>query len=367
KKIAVAGGAPRTLADVTSSFGATWISDHTIAFVPLGSVIQQVSDEGGEPVRLTKMLPGELEHAWPGHLPGGGIFFAASTVKDRFISVQALDTGARKDFKGQLGTMPRYVTSGHLVYDQGGTLMAVPFDLRTLEVSRAKPAVPVVKGIWQGRDFGTKFTVSANGSLAYVPGQAQAPLNRLVWVSRTGAVSPLNAPLRFYYQPTGSPDGQRAVSDVLDESIQVWMLDLDRGTSAPFTFDGSNRHGVWTRDSTRVIFQSDRDGTQRLYWQSANGSGHPEPLMRESQPASDGVFNMPYSVAADGTLSYVHLVPTKNAQFLAMQLPSTSPYTGTPTVRQFMESGGAADGAPQLSPDGRWVAYAADESGRGRE
>jgi hypothetical protein len=193
------------------------------------------------------------------------------------------------------------------------------------------------------------------------------PLNRLVWVSRTGAVSPLNAPSRFYYQPRVSPDGHSAVTDVLDQSIQVWMFDLDRGTSAPFTFEGSNRHGVWTRDSTRVIFQSNRDGTQRLVWQAANGKGEAEPLMKESEAASDGVFNVPYSVAADGTLSYVHLVPTRNAQFLAMQLPATSPFTGTPAVRQFMESEGAADGAPQLSPDGHWVAYAADESGRGRE
>ena len=129
KKIAVAGGAPRTLADVTNSFGATWIADHTIAFVPLGSAIQQIPDEGGEPVHLTTMLPGEVVHAWPGRLPGGrGVLFAASTAKDLFISAQPLGTGDRKDFKGQFGMMPRYVMSGHMVYGQNGTLMAVPFE-----------------------------------------------------------------------------------------------------------------------------------------------------------------------------------------------------------------------------------------------
>ena len=188
KKVAVAGGAPQTLADVTNSFGATWISDHTIAFVPLGSSIQQVADEGGEAVRLTRMLPGEVTQWWPARLPGGGVLFGASTAKDQFIAAQP--PGAdRKDFKGQLGTMPRYLASGHLVYAQGGTLMAVPFDARALEVSRTKPAIPVVKGIWHGVDPGTQFAVSTNGSLAYAQGHAAVPLHRLVWVSRTGTYS----------------------------------------------------------------------------------------------------------------------------------------------------------------------------------
>jgi eukaryotic-like serine/threonine-protein kinase len=367
KKIAVTGGAPQTLADVTSWLGAAWISDHTIAFVPVGSGIQQIPDDGGEAVRLTTMLPGEVQQSWPAPLPSGGVLFGTSNAKEHFIAVEARGTGNRKDFKGQLGSRPRYLASGHLIYAQDGNLMAVPFDLRTQEVSRAKPAIPVVKGIWQGRDRNTQFSVSADGSLAYVKGQTEAWLNRLVWVSRTGVVSPVNGPAHFYYQPRIAPDGRHAVTDVLENGlIQVWMTDLDRGTSSPFTFEGSNRHGVWTHDSTRVIFQSDRDGTQRLYWQAANGAGQPEPLMKESQAASEGVFNIPYSVDASGILSYVHLVPTRNAQFLALQLPVGTPQGATPPVQQFLESG-AADGAPQLSPDGRWVAYASDESGRGRE
>jgi serine/threonine-protein kinase len=366
KKVAVAGGVPQTLTDVTNSFGAGWISDHAIAFVPLGSAIQQVADEGGESVRLTKMLPGEVSHAWPERLPGGGVLFATTTAKDQFISALRLNSGDRKDFKGQLGTMPRYLPSGHLIYEQYGNLMAVPFDLRTLEVSGAKPAIPVVKGIWWGRDFKRQFSVSAGGSLAYVKGRPPAPLNRLVWVSRSGVVSPLSAPAHVHYQPRVSPDGHRAVADVLDtEATQVWMIDLDRGTSAPFTVDGNNRHGIWTRDSAHVIFQGNRDGTQRVYWQPTDGRGQPEPLMKEMQPASDGVFNVPYSIAADGTLVYVHLLPTNNAQFLAMRLPPAPP-AGEPAVHQFLESN-TADGGPQLSVDGRWVAYASDESGRGRE
>src|SRR5262249_49902003 len=117
-----------------------------------------------------------------------------------------------------------------------------------------------------------------------------------------------------------------------------------------------------------VVFQSDRDGAQRLYRQRADGVGQPEPLMRESQAASDGVFNIAYSVSADDVLSYVRLVPMKNAQFLWLRLP---PDTGgaqsrDQRVHEFLESS-AADGAPQLSPDGHWVVYASDESERGRE
>ncbi len=370
KKVAVRGGEPQNLTDVTNSFGGSWAGNHTIAFVPLASAIQQVSDAGGTPAPLTQMLPGETIHAWPARFPDG-VLFTASSAKGLAIAFKPLGAGERRDvIKGQGGSMPSYARSGHLVYAQNGTLMALPFDLRQLQVASDAPAVPVLKGVWQSTGL-AQFSLSENGSLAYVAGPTVVPRNRLVWVARSGVVQPLNAPERVYYQPRLSPDGHKVVIDLVDAPrIQIGLYEIELEVLAPFTFEGSNRHGVWTQDSKYIIFQSNRDGTQRIYWQPADGSGRPEPLMSETLPASDGVFNIPYSVSAGRVLTYVKLFPTNNAQFWSLLLPAASAGATSPTTngngQQFLEAT-TADGAPELSPDGHWLAYASDESGDGRQ
>src|SRR4029450_12363420 len=133
KKVAVRGGEPQSLTDVTNSSGGSWVGDHAIAFVPLASAIQQVSDAGGTPAPLTQMLPGETIHAWPARFPGG-VLFTAWSAKGQAIAFKPLGAGERRDvIKGQGGSMPCYVPSGHLVYAQNGTLMALPFDQRRLQ------------------------------------------------------------------------------------------------------------------------------------------------------------------------------------------------------------------------------------------
>ena len=171
-----------------------------------------MSDAGGTPQPLTRLEKGEISHRWPEFLPGGkAVLFAAGTTAANWtnaqVAVQSVGTGERRNLI-QGGTHPRYAPSGHLVYAQGGSLMAVPFDPQRLAVTGA--AVPVVEGVLQSPVTGAaQYSFSATGSLVYVPGGVQATQRRLVWVSRNGAEQPLAAPAHAYQIPRLSPDGRR--------------------------------------------------------------------------------------------------------------------------------------------------------------
>ena len=361
QKVPVSGGAPHVLADVTNSNGAAWTGAHTIAFAPLASPVQEVSDQGGTPTSLTRMEPGETLQGQPRRLPDeAGVLFGALTAKDQVIALQ-LPGGSRKDLvRGRLGGMPQYSPSGHLVFVQGDTLMALPFDLAQRAVKNTAPPVPVARGVLQ-------FALSLDGTLAYIQGRPDSSPRRLVWVSRGGVVEPLNAPPGGLYQPRLSPDGRRVALDIFDDAgrKQVGVYDIARDTLAPFTFDGLSRHPIWTRDSRYLLFQSSRDGTQRIYRQPSDGSGEPLPVTEETLPASAGVFNIPYSVSSDGVLTYTKLFPTRTAQVWVSH-PTGTPGVPGGNAHQFLETD-SGDGAPQLSPDGRWLAYASAQAGRGRQ
>jgi eukaryotic-like serine/threonine-protein kinase len=153
KKVYVTGGVALSLGDAAFPNGASWGSLGIIAFTSSNvSVLQQVPDAGGTPQPLTRFGKGEFTHRWPEFLPGGNavLFSAASTTNfwtdEQQVAVQSLVSGERRNlFPG--ATQPRYAPSGHLIFAQGGNLIAVPFDALRLEVTGA--AVPVVEGVLQ--------------------------------------------------------------------------------------------------------------------------------------------------------------------------------------------------------------------------
>ena len=176
------------------------------------SALMQVPDAGGTPQPLTHLGKRESTHRWPEYLPGGKavLFAAASTTTnstDAQVAVQSVGTGERRNLV-QGGMNPRYAPSGHLVYAQGGSLMAVPFDPRRLTVTGT--AVPVVESVLQFPFSGdAQYSISATGSLIYVAGGIQSSQSKLVWVNRSGAEQPLTAPTHAYLSPRVSPDGKR--------------------------------------------------------------------------------------------------------------------------------------------------------------
>jgi eukaryotic-like serine/threonine-protein kinase len=356
KKVSASGGAALTLGSATTRpCGASWSSHGMIAFAPRpSSALQQVSDARGTPQPLTHLDKRETSHRWPEFLPGGnGVLFAADGGGGDWgnaqVEVQPVGTAQRSLIQG--GMQPRFAASGHLIYAQGGSLMAVPFDRQRLEVTGA--AVPVVEGVLQSVSTGAvQYSVSASGSLAYVPGGIQTTLFRLLWVSRDGAEQPVAAPAHNYGLPRLSPDGKRAAVMIGEQGVQVWLYDFARDTLTRLTFEGPiNAAPVWTPDGKRIAFTSTKEGPGNIFWQMGDGSGGLEQL------TTSKFAQIPRSWSPDGQLlTFVELNPTTGRDIWVLRM---SDHKAQPFLRtQFNET------APQFSPDGRWLAYISDESGR---
>jgi len=356
KKVSVNGGTALTLGDAPFPFGASWGSQGIIAFAPsVGSALQQVLETGGAPQPLTHLEKGEANQRWPEFLPSGKalLFTAAPTNaiwNNAQVAVQSLETGERRNLI-QGATHPLYVPSGHLLYAQGGSLMAVPFDPQRLKVTGT--AVPVLESVLQSPSTGAaQYSFSAAGSLVYVPGGLQSAQRKLVWVTRDGAEQPIAAPVRGYVSPRLSPDGRQVSVGVTEQETQVWLFDLSRETLTRFTFEGNqNLNGVWAPDGKRVAIQSNREGPLNIFWQQADGSGGLERLT-----ASE--FNdFPMSWSPDGQLLvFVEISPTTGYDIWVLRL---SDHKAQPFLRtSFNES------VPRFSPDGHWLAYISNETGR---
>jgi len=359
KKVPVIGGTALTLCDIEIQFsqGGSWGADGTI-IVPLSNAgLSRVSAAGGKPELLTKPDPkkGETSHRWPQILPGGqAVIFTAGrfgSFDDGRITLFSLKTGEQRVLLEGAG-QARYVPTngpesraGHLVYWRAGSLFAVPFNLKTLQV--AGQAAPILEGVAGSSSAGVAdFSFSETGALVYAPGVTQTARSRpMVWVDRQGKAEPIPAPQHLYNYPHLSPDGQRIAVGAID----VWVYDLARGTLTRLTFQGINRFPVWTPDGKRVTFLSSVQGKQSTAWTSADGSGAAETL------ASVAQGGVPWSWSPDGKL-LLYSAGARGARNVWVL-----PLEGQRKPAPFIETQFNVDDA-QFSPDGRWVAYTSNES-----
>jgi Tol biopolymer transport system component/predicted Ser/Thr protein kinase len=364
KKVSVSGGAALTLANAALPRGASWGSQGNIAFVPTTvGALQQVLEAGGTPQPLTRFEKGEISQRWPEFLPGGkAVLFAAGPSAINFtiaqVAVQSVGTGERRNLV-RAGMNPRYSPSGHLVYAQGGSLMAVPFDLQRLAVIGT--AVPVVEGVLQSPSSGdAQYSFSATGSLVYISGGVQSAQSKLVWVSRNGAEQPVAAPAHTYVGPRLSPDGRRVAVTITEQESQTWLYDLSRETLTRFTFEGNyNLNPIWTPDGKRIAFESNKEGPPNLFWQLADGSGGLERLNTSEY------IQVPSSWSPDGQLLAFHEVnPSTQRDIWVLRLGDPSTGSGQVHKAQPFLRTQFNEGSPQFSPNGRWLAYVSDESGR---
>jgi serine/threonine-protein kinase len=351
RKVPIAGGRPQTLCAARGLLGASWGSTNSIVFASAGaSSLRQVSADGGLPVALTVLRAGrgEIVQRTPQVLPGAkAVLFSevgGTTVAEGQIVVQSLESGARKALGP--GDHPRYVSSGHLIFTHGATLLAAPFDLVRQEMTGK--SVPILDGIV--RTPAAQFSVSDTGSLIYAPGGNQLTAHALVWVDRDGREEPLPTPLRSFSKPRLSPDG-RQIAVVVDNR-QIWSYDLSRAIMAPLTAaDAQTNFPVWAPDGSRLAFSSSQEGALSMFWMPADGSGSAERL------TTSLLFQDPSSFSPDGRLLvFVELDPA-NAQDIWV-LPLDSPRKPRPLLTTRYVEGG-----PMLSPDGQWLAFVSNESG----
>ena len=362
KRVSVAGGVPATVCDAALLFGAHWAPDNTIVFcsgVSLG--LSRVSAEGGRPEVLTvpDKAKEEDNHRLPHCLPDGrGVLF---TVMRHWFDLQPrlalldLETGKWRVLIEDAAD-GRYVRTGHLVFLRQGMLMGIAFDLDRLEVKGQ--AVPAVANVMQALNitgFGAntaagQYGVSDSGWLVHVPGGILPDSeNSLVRVDQKGDVQPVADFTDPFFSPRFSPDGQRIAYCTYGRENHVSIYDINRGTASRLTRDGLANWVAWTPDGKRLVFAWNKSGQSNLYWQPADGSSPMERLTT----SENGHF--PGSFTHDGsTLAFVETRLETGRDILLLDIKSRR-------VTPFLNSK-AAEGWPEISPDGRWLAYASNEN-----
>ena len=362
KKTPLAGGAPTPLADAPEGRGGSWSASGDIVFAPdEASSLSVVSDAGGTPRALTKLDygSGEDAHRWPQVLPGGraAIFSVYAWSRETaYIAMVDLASGATRTVQ-ENANFARYVpagpgaASGHLVFAREGALVASPFD--PAGAAGAGAATVVVEGVRDGQ-----FDISPTGTLVYAPGTGVAPGYSLVWVDRTGAARPINDLPRGYEDLHLSPDGRRVALTVEEDGPEspahVWLADTGRGTLTRFTFEGFSRDPVWRPDGQAIAFGSKRgEGEYGIYVKRLDGRSAAELLWASPIP----IWPDPGSWTPDGRT----LVFTTKGRDTGSDLWTVS--AGDHSAKAWLQSPANED-AGRLSPDGRWLAYNSDESGR---
>ena len=372
KKYPLAGGPPTTICDCPQPFGASWASNGTIVFAcEPTSGLWRVSDSGGEPEQITELdeEAGEVSHRLPHVLPGGkALLFTVLRSSATYVEqsgveivVQSLETEERKVLI-EGGSDPRYVPSGHLVFARDATLWAAAFDLEGLAL--IGPEAPVLEGVSQAlytlaaaNDTGAaQFAFSNSGSLAYVGGLVFPESKReFVWVGRDGeeeedlvSVEPAR-----YHRPRLSPDGTRIAYDTSHKKKQIWTYDLERHTRTLQTLEGLNSTPIWSPDGTALAFSSRRKGPENLFLKAVDSVSEAEHLIPSPNDQTPG------SWSPDGKeLAYVEIKPDTvwdiDIWILPMDSRAARPFAQTRFREMF----------PEFSPDGRWLAYVSDESGR---
>jgi Tol biopolymer transport system component/predicted Ser/Thr protein kinase len=359
KKVAVSGGPPQTLCDIPRYFaGGAWSRDGVIIFGSFGYGLRRLSESGGTPSPLTVPDPSHgSTHESPSFLPDGRHFiYSVQSAEHSGIYLGSLQASLdRQSSKLLISTTADalYAPSddpaiGYLLFPSETSLLAQPFDNRRMEL--AGEAVPIAEGF--GIERRGNFSASENGVLVYRTG-SRFPVTQLQWFDRTGKMlGGVGEPGR-YDSVTLSPDGTKAaVAHASGGSLDIWIDELVHGTSQRLTFDpASDMMAVWSPDGSRLVFASNRAGVYDIYEQASSGVGSEDVLLKSGEP------KYPYDWSPDGRWLLYGVLGAN------LDLWVVHPAAGERKPVRYLASQFNKSQA-RFSPDGRFIAYTSNESGK---
>jgi Tol biopolymer transport system component len=358
KRVPASGGDVDEICAATDGRGGAWSRRGVIVFAPtVGSALMRVAADGGEPSPVTKVDTSKKQdsHRFPSFLPDGErfLFYSMDSGGTGSINVGSIDSMESKPLlKAERSAV--YAEPGYLIYGNGDRILARRFDPKSLELEGEPERLPdAASAVVNSGD--RVVSVSDNGVMVI----AAAPDTnmRLAWLDRAGqTVGTLPLPAGSFSTPQFSPDGSQVALEMSngDSISDLWVVDLERGAPTRLTFGPAiNRRPVWSPDGKRIVFQSNRTGPFDLYARQLSGAGGDVPLFVSSMN-----WKEPYSWSPDGsTVVYSGVGPESGFDILLASAASPAKST------VFLQTP-ASEGWPMISPDGRWLAYTSNESGR---
>jgi eukaryotic-like serine/threonine-protein kinase len=359
KRVDVTGGASQTLCEAPDNlFGGTWSDGGVILFgSDANGSLMRVAASGGIPIAETTLLAGETGHSWPSFLPDG---------RHYLLLVEREKAPSTEIYVGTLGDKNRkrlaasesgalYAPPTYLLFVREGALTAQAFNIRTLQLT-GEP-IPIAERVGRMGGAGTPrygpFSASRNGVLAY--GAIAVVSSQLVWFDRRGQVLEASTP-GDYADPELSPDGRRVAvcrDDPKTGTPDIWIMDISRGARSRLTFDPRFEiYPVWSPDGSRIAFASDNEGPTTAIYLKPAGGGTEELLLRERRPS------WPLDWSRDGRLLLFSTSDSKTGHDVWL-LPVDGSRTPKPLLQTPFEEAEA-----RISPDGRFFAFASNESGR---
>jgi serine/threonine-protein kinase len=366
RRVASTGGRAIVITRVEGSLGgASWPTNDTVLFAQTESVnkgIFRVDTSGGTPQLIAAPTAGDNNYWWPNQLPGSAILFGVTTGMDFDVTrIDALNfaTGVRKTLLVH-GNSPRYVASGHIVYagrsSQSGvvTLHAIPFDPSKLEIT-GHSALLADSVLFTTGLQSAQFDLSRDGLLLYVASQG-AGVDTLLWLNASGRTQRIEfIPPGRYGLPALSPDGRHLGLTISGDSLFTLLVDLDRRVVRPIVQDMRNTHmTVWSPAGDRLVFSGARaGGPSNLYLTRIDDSAPIQQLTMSPQHQDPGSWSPDAKY-----LAFAQDNPGTNWDIYLLDMTAPIPQPRSLIQTRFQEH------TPMISPNGRWLAYVSDASGR---
>jgi serine/threonine protein kinase/Tol biopolymer transport system component len=356
-KVPVSGGSPNVICKVPTDYGSgTWGPDDTIVFATLftGTGLFLVPAAGGKAEILTspRRDQGETDHISPRFLPGGRqILFTVNSPSSSRTAIFTLKTREWKtlDIPGNA----HYITTGHLIYYDSGKLFAQRFDLAVMTF--VSSPVVVVGGVYRPYEpqASAYIDISDTGNLVYLPSGTSRQSLELAWINKTGEATPIPTEGEIEERPRLSPDGRIvAIAQASGTERAIFLYDLERGGRRKLTSSRSAAAPVWSPDGQRIAFSNTDSSGVNLFWIRVEAAGGAELLFASQYP------KWITDISRDGRyLAYYELNPQTGRDIWILPLQGEKkpyPFLATPSNER----------SAVFSPDGNWIAYASDESGR---